>query len=156
VDVNFLGFKTGKTIPDVNLTDAFTVFLGKEDEKGTTLSRTVFFANSNAVKPSLDLKNHGVFAKTLLNGLGGEADQDGFEPDAAVTISELAKYVRKELPDLARDHGKTDEQKDQTPLVLENQASDFIIDMNPKAFPKAHARLVKFDKLAQDEKLSKQ
>ena len=156
VDVNFLGYKAGKEPSDANLKDALTAFLGPEDEDGPSLSRTAFFANRNAVKPSLDLKNHGVFAKALLDGLGGKADKDGYEPDGFVTVSELAKYVLQEVSDLAREHGTTDEQKDQTPLVVENQASDFVIDMNPKAFPKAHARLVKFDKLAQDEKLTKQ
>jgi len=156
VDVNFLGIKKGKDIPDANLTDAIEVFLGKADEQGTYPSRTAFFANTNAVKPSLDLKNHGVFAKVLLDGLGGKADTQGYEPDGVVTVSELAKYVRKELSDLARDHGATDEQKDQTALVVENQASDFVIDMNPKVFAKAHDRLVKFDKLAQEKEFSKQ
>jgi C-terminal peptidase prc len=156
VDVNFLGFKSGKTIPDANITDLYTVFLGKEDDQGVSPSRTAFFANMNGLKPSLDLKNHGVFAKALLEGLGGKADTNGYEPDGVVTISELAKYVRKEVSDLARLHGKTDAEKDQQPLVLENQSSDFVVDMNPKAFPKAHARLAKFDKLAQDEKFSKQ
>src|SRR6516225_240384 len=35
VDVNFLGIKKGKDIPDANLTDAIEVFLGKADEQGT-------------------------------------------------------------------------------------------------------------------------
>jgi C-terminal peptidase prc len=156
IDVNFLGFNSGKEpAPDPNITDLFRIFLGKEDAKGVIPSRVAFFAG-NGVKPSLDLKKHGIFTKVLLDGLGGKADTQGYEPDGVVTVGELAKYVRKELADLARAHGTTDAEKDQTPAILEGQNNDFVITLNPAAFPKAHDRLVKFDKLAQDQNLPRE
>ena len=154
IDVDFLGFKADKK-PDPNVNDIIPVFLGKEDAKGLSRSRAAFFANLG-VKPSLDLKTHGIFAKVLLDGLKGKADTQGYEPDGVITVGELAKYVKRELPEAARTQGKSDTDKDQTPVILEAQTHDFVISLNPKAYPKAHGRLVKFDKLAKDESFSKE
>ena len=65
-------------------------------------------------------------------------------------VTELAKYVRKQLPDLAREKGKTDAEKGQTPVVLEFQSQDFVITNNPTVMPKVRERLDAFAKLAKD------
>src|SRR5262249_45960901 len=80
---------------------------------------------------------------------------DGYEPDGNITVGELAKFVRKEQHRLAVENGKSDDEKNQTPVVLEAQVSDFIISHNPVAHPQAMQRLGKFDKLARDQNLEK-
>ena len=52
-------------------------------------SRVLFLANSG-LKRSLELKDHGVFARVLVDGLKGKADRDGYEPDGLITVGELA------------------------------------------------------------------
>src|SRR5207247_619308 len=96
---------------------------------------------------------HGIFTQTLLNGLNGKADDEGYEPDGNITINELAKFFRKELHALAVKNGKFDEEKGQTGAVLEGQTNDFIVSFNPAANPQAKERLAKFDKLAGEQKL---
>jgi carboxyl-terminal processing protease len=155
VDVHVNGFDSGKEKrPDPNLVSFYREFLGKDDEKLPAASRVVFLSN-NGLKPSLDLKSHGIFAKVLLDGLRGKADREGYEPDGLITVEELAKYVRKELPDLARANGKTDEEKAQTPVVIEAQTRDFVIDRNPAITALTEKRLAAFKKIAKDNELAK-
>jgi len=150
LDVNFKGFDSGKEkAPDANLTNLYREYLGKDDEKAPVISRVVFLANSG-LKPSLDLEKHGIFAKVVVAGLKGKADTDGYEPDGLITVTELAKYVRKELHELAQSHGKTEEQKSQMAVVIEGQTHDFVITNNAAVMPKVRARLAAFDKLAKD------
>lgn len=156
IDTHFLGFKKGKeAVPDANINDLLRVFMGKEDEKGSAPSRVALIANSG-LKPSPAYKNHGIFTKVLLDALKGKADVEGYEPDGVITVGELIKYISTELPELARKIGKTDEEKDQTPVILDGQNSDFVVDLNPSAYPKAHERLEKFDALAKEHKLSRE
>lgn len=156
IDVNFMGFDSGKeTPPDPNLQNFYREFLNAVDTpKAPPPSRTIFLANTG-LKPSIDLEKHGIFTKVLLNGLNGKADVEGYEPDGNITVGELAKYVRKELPALARTVGTNDDEKGQTPIVFEMQKTDFIIDFNPAAHPQALKRLAKFDELARAKNLPK-
>jgi carboxyl-terminal processing protease len=156
IDVNFLGFDSGKEdqAPDPNLQNFYKEFLNQDEAKVVAPSQVVFLPNSG-LKPSLDLAKHGVFTQALLNGLKGEADSEGYEADGNITINELIKFFRKELHELALEHGKFDEEKAQTPAVLEGHTQDFIVGLNPAAYPKAQQRLAKFDKLARDQSLEK-
>ncbi len=155
VDVNFLGFDSGKeTAPEPNLQNFYKEYLNLDDAKAVAPSRVVFLPNSG-LKPSLDLAKHGIFAQSILNGLRGKADSEGYEPDGNITINELVKFFRKELHALALEHGKFEEEKGQHPAVLEGHTQDFIVGLNPAAYPKAQERLAKFDKLAVDQKLDK-
>ncbi len=155
LDVNFMGFKVDKKdAPDPNIGKFYREYLGKEDEKGPTASRIVFLANSG-LKPSIELKTQGAFTKALVEGLKGKADHDGYEPDGLITVGELAGYLRKELPALARKHGKTEEERSQFPVVLEGQTNDFVLDRNPAVTALVNKRLAAFDKLATSHKLSK-
>ncbi len=155
LDCNFLGFDAGKeTAPDPNLANFYREFLGNEDAKVNVPSRVVFLANSG-LKPSLNLGKHGIFAEAVTSGLKGKADQEGYEPDGNITVGELITFVRKEQPRLARENGKTDEEKGQQPIILEGQTNDFIVVHNPAVYPKAQERLAKFAKLVEDQKLEK-
>lgn len=155
VDVNFLGFDSGKEkAPDPNLQNFYKEYLNIDDAKAVAPNRVVFLPNSG-LKPSLDLAKHGIFTQALLNGLGGKADSEGYEPDGNITINELIKFYRKELHDLALEHGKFEDEKGQHPAVLEGHTQDFIIGLNSAAYPKAQERLAKFDKLALEQKLEK-
>ena len=158
VDCDFLGFEAGKEPqPDPNLANFYREFLGNEDAKdpkASDPSRAVFLANSG-LKPSLNLGTHGIFATAVTEGLKGRADSDGYEADGNITVGELAKFVRKEQHSLALQHGTSDEEKGQMPYILEGQTNDFVVSHNPKAYPKAQARLKDFDKLAMDKMLEK-
>jgi len=154
LDVNFKGFEPGKQPPpDLDLTKLYRELIGKEDDSGTLASRAVFLANSG-LKPSVDLKNHGVFGQALLSGLAGGADTEGYEPDGLVTVEELAKYMRKQVLELAQKHGKTDDAKKQKAIVLEGQSTDFILTYNPEVRPLVKKRVAKLAALAKEEAIS--
>jgi C-terminal peptidase prc len=151
LDVDFKGFNSGKEpAPDVILSNFYREFLGgSEDEKAPTVSRVVFLANPG-LKPSLTVDGHGAFATVLVEGLAGKADTEGYEPDGHITVEELAKYVRKRLPEIAREQGKTDDEKGQTPVVLEGQATNFVLEHNPAVTGKTRERVSRFDRIAKD------
>jgi len=101
IDVNFLGFDTGKDAPEPNLQNFYREFLGSDETKDTSPSRVIFLPNSG-VKPSLDLEQHAIFTQPLLDGLDkGKADAEGYEPDGNITVNELVKFFRKHLHELA-------------------------------------------------------
>lgn len=158
VDVNFKGFDAGKgPAPELNVENLYQEFLGKDKEKDNkSLTGRVLFLANRGLKPSLDLEQHGLFAQVILDGLKGAADKEGYEPDGLITVDELGEYFSKQLPTLARKYGKTKEEKEQDLVVLEGQSSHFVLVRNPKAMPKVQERLEKFDKLADEQKLSEE
>jgi carboxyl-terminal processing protease len=154
VDVNFKGFKAGKEpVSDPDGNKLYREFLGKDDD-GPPLSRVIFLSN-NGTKPSLDLPEHGLFTQVIADGLKGKADQYGYEADGVITVGELAKYVRKQMPEIARTVGKTDEEKSQRPIILEGNIGDFVLNYNPAVAQLNKKRLAEFEKIAQANKLSK-
>jgi C-terminal peptidase prc len=163
LDLSFKGFDLGKVkAPDLNLETRFREFMhgevketiGPDDEHGGPLTGRVLYLASDGLIPSLDLKQHGVFAHVLVKGLKGDADKDGYEPDGNVTVEELATYLNKQLPDLAREHGKTDEQKEQIPIVLGARANHFDLTHNPSVMPKVRTRLAKIAEMGQEKKIT--
>ncbi len=156
VDVHFLGFDIGKEkVPDLTSGNVFKVFLSQGDESKDHSPSRVLFISGAASKPSLDLDKHGIFAQALLDGLAGKADADGYEADGNILVSELAKFVRKNVGELARANGKTEEQKKQQAGVLEAQSPDFVIAFNPQARQLSVDRLAKFDAIVDKQKLDK-
>jgi carboxyl-terminal processing protease len=154
LDVNFLGFNVGKQDkPDPDLRNFYREFYGKEDAKGISPSRVVFLPNSG-IKPSLTSGKNGLLAEVLVNALKGKADREGYEPDGVITIGELVKYVKREMPNRARTLGKTDDEKGQTPVIFDFQSNDFIVTHNPAVYPQARERVGKFEKLARERKLA--
>jgi carboxyl-terminal processing protease len=156
VDVDFKGF-TGapKGLAEPSLgTTPYKEFLGDDgsDDHAPTPGRVLFLA-TNGLTRSLDAKDHGVFAEALLKGLKGAADKDGYEPDGIITVDELAEYLDKELPELARQFGKTQKEKEQLHFVLGGRNSHFVLVHNPAVAAKVAERLEKLDKLFKADKL---
>jgi C-terminal peptidase prc len=157
IDVNFRGYDPGKTPPtDVDPEKAYQEFFGTEkdeDELPQKAGRVVFAAN-DGMSPSIDLDEHGIFTKVLLDALKGKADKEGYEPDGVVTIDELSEYLTKELMNLALKEGKTDEDKKQFPIVLGARLSHFTLTENPTVMPKVRERLAKLEALKKDKKIT--
>jgi len=153
LDVNFKGFvvdpKNAGSLDELSLGgSAYREFLGDDgsEEHRPKPGRALFLA-TNGLNPSLDLKDHGIFARVCLDGLKGGADNEGGDSDGLVTVDELTKYLAKELPKLARKHGKTQKEKEQDHFVLGGTGSHFVLCTNPKSRPKALERLKKFEGL---------
>jgi len=157
LDVNFKGFTSKEAVPEANLgTPPYKEFLGDDgtEDHGPAPGRVVFLA-TNGLSPSLDLAKHGLFAEVVLDALKGKADKEGYEPDGVVTVDELTSYLREELPKLAREHGKTKEDKEQAHFALGSSAH-FVLTTNPAALAKAEERRKKLKELADDKKISKE
>src|SRR5579885_582606 len=159
LDVNFKGFDAGgERAPEANIARFYQEFFGKakakEDEEDRRREGRILFLANDGMHPSLDLDKHGIFAQAILNGLKGGADKEGYGPDGNVTVEELEEYLAKELPALARQNGKTPEEKRQLPIILGSRASHFVLVHNPEVMPKVQARLDKLAQLARDKKLS--
>jgi C-terminal peptidase prc len=157
IDVNFRGFDKGpEKIADPTLGETpYKEFRGptvKEDE--TSAQGRVVFLATNGLTPPLDLEKHGLFTQVLLDGLKGAADKEGYGPDGLVTVDELWEYLNKEMPERARKVGKTDEEKRQTPHVLESVSSHFVLTRNPAMTIKVADRLAKLAQLGIDQKIS--
>jgi carboxyl-terminal processing protease len=146
IDVNFMGYKVEGTEKPVepNLTNLYREYLGDEEAKANLPSRAVFMPNIG-LKPSIETDKGGLFTQVLVDGLEGKADSDGYEPDGNITIDELVKYFRKEMVSRERELKKLTDERGQSPVVFDFHMTDFIIDHNPAAYPKAKERL---DKLA--------
>ncbi len=150
LDVNFKGFNPGKEqAPTRDVAKFYREFLGgdKDEEHPVPAGRVVFLANIG-LKPSLDLAEHGVFAQALLDGLKGAADKEGYGPDGYVTVDELVQYMSKEVPELVRKYGKTQEEKEQRDYVFGGRTSHYELTRNPAVAPMVAERLRKFEKLA--------
>jgi carboxyl-terminal processing protease len=156
IDVNLKGFDAGKErLAEPNPNDFFKIFLGDDDseEKQPKPGRVVILASSG-LKPSLDLDKQGLFTTALVDAFKGAADKEGYEPDGVITVDELVKYLEKQIPDMARTHGKTREEKEQQHFVLGGRGNHFELTHNPLSWPQQQGRIDKFAKLAKDKQLS--
>ncbi|HVS36413.1 MAG TPA: S41 family peptidase, partial [Gemmataceae bacterium] len=158
LDVNFKGYTVpgDKNIAEPSFTDKpFSEFrgdLGSDDENEERTPGRVVFLPNRPNSPSLDGPEHGLFAMALLEGLKGAADADGDEADGVVTVDELAKYLDKQIPELARKYGKTDKDKEQVSIVLGSPNSHFVLSHDPEPYKKAQERLAKFETLVSKER----
>jgi C-terminal peptidase prc len=155
VDIDFKGYKD-KTVLDVALgASPYRELLGDDatDEHNFIPGRTLVLA-TNGLSASIDLKEHGLLTHVLLAGLKGEADKDGYEPDGIVTVGELTTYLSKQMSALAKEHGKTKEEKSQASFVLGDRTSSTPLTTNPAVIGKVRERLKKIDQLVADKKLS--
>jgi uncharacterized caspase-like protein len=92
-------------IADACNSGGFTDLRGDVDgfESGMGEGTIVMTASSRGQKAIEDSKlKHGLFTYFLLLGLAGKADTDG---DKRISISELKKYLDKEVPNKARELG---------------------------------------------------
>jgi carboxyl-terminal processing protease len=137
LDVNFKGFDPGKkSIPEPSLGEnPYKEFLGDDEgEDHMPLPGRVILLATNGLIPSIELEDHGLFTTALLGGLKGEADKEGYEPDGVVTVDELTTYLNKQVPDLKRKHGKTEEQRKAEHFVIASRrGTHFSLTTNPKA-----------------------
>jgi len=156
LDVNYKGFDPGKEdILEPGYLDFVKVFVGPEDKEEHSLppGRVVMMANIPTSQP-LELESQGLFTKVLIDGLKGAADQDGYEPDGVVTVDEIDTYLEKEMPKLARQFGKTTEEKEQSALDWGARINHFALTRNPSALPKVEERLKKLDALRLDPQIT--
>ncbi len=157
LDVNFKGY-TGEAagVGEPTLGAApYKEFLGddgSEDHLAHT-GRVLFLATNGLANP-IDTKEHGIFGQAILAGLKGDADKDGYEPDGNVTVDELTEYLDKEMPKLAREFGKTKEEKEELHFVLGGRGTHYVLTTNPAAAVKAKERLEKFAKIVADKKIN--
>ena len=156
LDVNFEGVKPAKepVVRPTLGTPAYREFLGADEENPAT-GRVLFLATATGTK-SIDLPDHGIFAKVVLDGLQGSADKEGYEPDGLVTVDELSEYLNKEFPPLADKYGTTDRERKQHHWVLGGSTAHFALSKNPAVQAKVQERLAKLAKLAEDGTLSKE
>src|SRR5262249_52403902 len=141
-------------VAEPNPQDLYKIFLGNDDKEDHTppQGRIVLLA-TNGLTQSLDLEKNGLFITVLVEALKGAADKEGYEPDGLVTVDELVSYLEKKIPEMARENGKTKEEKEQFHIVLGGRTNHFEITRNPAAYAKAKERLDKFVKLAKDKSL---
>ncbi len=158
LDLNLKGFDPGKeTILEPNIFSLTRAFLGvkEKDDAEPPQGRTVILAGDGTSPVSTVDDKQGIFAKSVIDGLRGAADKDGYEPDGNVTVDELTKYLESDIPTLARKYGKTNEAKQQMPIALA-RASHYILSKNPALTAKVEGRLQKLEKLAKDQKVTKE
>jgi C-terminal peptidase prc len=150
IDVNLTDFENSKDAArDLNLTALSSIVMGDPDSPVAKRPKgRVMFLASNGLTATIQLAKHSLFAQTLLDGMKGKADKDGYESDGVVTIGELAKYVDDELPKVAREVGKTKDEKAQAAIVLRNPPTHFAIGRTPKVASTAEQRLDRFKDIA--------
>ena len=161
IDIDFKGFtddgKSNRAITEPTLGKApYREFLGDDgSDDHLPLPGRVAFLATNGLSTSLDLpkEGHGMFTKVIVDGLKGDADKEGYEPDGLVTVDELARYLNKKLPALAREVGKTKKEKEQDHFVLAGPASHFVLTTNPAAIKANRDRLDKFEKMVKTNKV---
>ncbi|QJW94455.1 Carboxyl-terminal protease [Frigoriglobus tundricola] len=163
MDVQYKGgVDAGKEkIVDPNVGDYVKLLFGDKDEETAAAppNRLLVFGNP-PFQDTLTKGDHGLFYSVLADALTGKADQppfnEGYEPDGLVSAKELSAYLEKEIPNGARAIGKTDKEKELTPIVGGAVTSKFWVTHNPAETEKVKARidaiaaLVKGGKLAAD------
>ena len=135
LDVHLGGFENSdKALQEADAQDFVRMFLGDERVWGylPPVGRAVF-VNASPTKAPAELKQHGVAASAILEALKGAADQDGYEPDGRILVSELNKYLKSEIPRLARAHGKTKEEREYQLAYFRGRYSHFPLTRNPAA-----------------------
>src|SRR5262249_21224580 len=129
------------------------------DDNSLHPNRVLVFGNLPFREP-LTKGDHGLFYSVLAAGLAGKADEKpyltGYEPDGLITINELARYLEKEIPNGAREVGKTDKEKELIPFVIGENTSRFWVTRNANETEKVNERLKKLEALVKDGKLSEE
>ena len=142
MDVDFTGFKDDKdkAIPTPALSDYTDALFNRSDSDSELPTKDkVFYLATSPLNAPLTQDGHGLFAKLLLDGLKGAADQgiyhEGYEPDGTVTIDEISKYLETEAPKLARTIGTNTLEKESVPVLLGDELSHFIVTKDPAVWP---------------------
>ena len=159
LDVSYKGFDAGdEKVLEPALGPLVRLVYGDDDrdDSGLVTERVVVFGNLPFREP-LSTGEHGLFYSVLSQGLSGRADDKpyftGYEPDGLVTIYELTRYLEKEIPNAARQTGKTDREKELAPFIIGGATSRFWVTRNPAETQKVARRLARIDELAKDGKV---
>jgi carboxyl-terminal processing protease len=162
MDVDYKGFDAGtEKVAEPLVRDLIKLVYGDDDREDTALlsDRVMIFGNLPFREP-LTKGDHGLFYSVLADGLAGKADMKpyatGYESDGLVTINELAKYLDKEIPNGAREVGKTDKEKELFSYVLGAATSHFWVSKNAAETAAVAKRMEKIAALVKDGKLSEE
>ncbi len=163
VDVDFKGFTpTDQKVPEPSLgIIPYPEFLGIEDKEKDTEEelakpgRALFgiLSSRGWVRP-LDLKEHGIFADSVLRGLQGAADKDGYEPDGLITVDELREYLDKDGREQIRTHAKNKDESDQFFMALGGRGNHYVLTHNPAVAQKVKEQEDKFAQMVKDGKVN--
>jgi C-terminal peptidase prc len=161
MDVQYKGgIDAGKEkVVEPSISDYVKMLFGeKEDDNAPPPpNRFIVFGNP-PFQDTLTKGDHGLFYTVLADALTGKADKapynEGYESDGLVTAKELAAYLEKEIPNAARVTGKTDKEKELTPIVGGTATSKFWLTRNPAETEKVQKRLDAVAALAKDGKLT--
>lgn len=160
MDVSYKGFDAGKEkVVEPNISDYLKLAFDDADRDDNSLppNRVMILGNLPFREP-LTKGEHGLFYTVLAEGLTGKADEKpyviGYEPDGLVTITELAKFLEKEIPNGARAVGKTDKEKELIPFAIGQSASRFWVTHNPAASASAAGRIQKIEALLKAGKIT--
>ncbi|MBA4191745.1 MAG: hypothetical protein C0467_27510 [Planctomycetaceae bacterium] len=157
------GFDAGdEKVLEPNVAPYIKLVFGEDDrEDASLLTERVIVLGNLPFRSPLTKGNHGLFYSVLAEGISGKADQKpyfvGDEPDGLVTIVELAKYLDKEIPNGARELGKTDKEKELTPFIIGQGSSHYWLSKDAAATESvtkrldAIAALVKAGKMTEDD-----
>lgn len=148
----------GQKVIEPNVTDYFTLLFGEKEEESSFPANRLLVMGNPPFQDALNKGDRGLFAAVLADALAGKADQapynEGYEPDGLVTAKELTAYLAKEIPNAARAIGKTDKEKELTPVIAGGATSKFWLTRNPAETDKATKRLAAAAALAQANKLT--
>jgi len=147
MDVAYKGFDAGEEkVLEPSVAPYIKLVFGEDDrEDGSMLTERVIVLGNLPFRLPLTKGDHGLFYTVLAEGLKGKADQSpyfiGDEADGLVTIVELAKYLEKEIPNGARELGKTDKEKELTPFVIGQSSSHYWLSQDATMTGKVEKRL---------------
>jgi C-terminal peptidase prc len=161
MDVQYKGgIDAGKEkLLDPNVGDYIKLLFGDKDDESDSAppNRLLVFGNP-PFQDALTKGAHGLFYSVLADALTGKADQppynEGYEPDGLVTAKELSAYLEKEIPNAARAVGKTDKEKELTPVIGGGLTSKFWLTHDPVETARVKKRIDAVEALAKDGKLS--
>lgn len=153
MDVSYRGFDAGgEKVVEPNVSDYLKLVFEDTEREDNSLppERTLIFGNLPFREP-LTRGDHGLFYDVLAAGLSGKADEkpyhQGYEPDGLVTIQELAAYLEKEIPNAARQVGKTTKEKELQPYLLGHQSSHYWVSFHAPVQAAVQARLAALETL---------
>lgn len=157
LDVSFKGYDPGmEKVAEPNAdADFYKALSGTDDEEGSPrpIDRVLVLGNYPSQDP-LSKDKTSLFASVLLDGLRGAADKaphnTGYEPDGLVTLSELTKYLDKEVAAGARQLGKTTKEKEQAAEFVGDLIADFALTRNPAETAAVQKRLDRLAALHKD------
>jgi carboxyl-terminal processing protease len=159
LDLDLKAFTPGKeTVLEPNVMDLVRTFLGvkEKDPDAEPPQGRVVILSGGGIQPAVIVDGkEGIFTRAVVEGLRGAADKEGYEPDGAVTVDELNKYLETEVPNLARKYGTNAEAKQQLPAFFA-RATHFVLSKNPAVTAKVEARLQKLEALAKQDKITKE